>query len=101
MDSTKVACIPPSNYDFDVGFPDGEQEAFVAGWGYTNLAVSNTVTKLREIRVPMVDDLTCETKYQEILDTGDYDYDGLHNLNDGQTVCAGYPDGVNPEGSQS
>ena len=33
-----------------------------------------------------------------LLDGGDYDYEVLHNMDDDQTVCAGFSNGVNNEG---
>jgi len=64
-----VACIPPANYNFDVSFPDGDLDAFTAGWGRT-LTSSGTIIKSREVNVPMVADDTCENKYQSILGLG-------------------------------
>ena len=98
LDATKVACIPTTNYNLDDSFPDGNTEAFAAGWGVVlkNGQFSNgPVIKAREVKVPIVDDQTCETIYEQVK--VQFDYDELHNLVDDQTICAGFEDGLNDD----
>jgi len=98
VDATKVACIPTTNYNLDDSFPDGNTEAFAAGWGVVlqNGQFQGPIINAREVKVPIVDDHTCETIYEQVKIQ--FDYDTLHNLEDDQTICAGFEDGLNDDG---
>ncbi|CAG5102275.1 Oidioi.mRNA.OKI2018_I69.chr1.g225.t1.cds [Oikopleura dioica] len=86
-------CIPENNWNMDDDFPFAT-EAFVAGYGVTSFGGFDKQTQLREVRVPLVDDVTCENKYDNL---------GFGNvvMLDDATICAGFPDGLNQDDNEA
>ena len=94
-----TVCIPPVSVNIDDNFPV-DNTAFAAGWGFVGENIMPTLIKAKEVMIPLVEDDICKNTYIDVanlwLDNGEV----VHNVGTDTAICAGYPNGINPNNDE-